>query len=193
SRQSIWQEPIYRNVFGLLEEFGDAEIASLIAPRPLIVEHSAVPKIDGPPKPHDGRSGAAPGKLATPDYESVEKEVERSKSLVRESGGKDRSGFAPVQFVCGNEGMTTGPISDATLGTFLTASQIKARLQPPGRMAGDLRPHFNPAERQHRQVKELEEFTQTLLSRSETVRADFLWNKLKAKSPTEWDSARRSF
>ena len=39
-RQRVWQEPIYRNVFGLLEEFGDAEIASLIAPRSLVVEYS---------------------------------------------------------------------------------------------------------------------------------------------------------
>ena len=34
SRQRVWDEPIYRNVWGLLSEFGDAEIASLIAPRP---------------------------------------------------------------------------------------------------------------------------------------------------------------
>ena len=32
-REQIWQEPIYRNVWSLLREFGDAEIASLIAPR----------------------------------------------------------------------------------------------------------------------------------------------------------------
>ncbi len=32
SRQNVWQEPIYRNVFGLLDEFGDAELASLVAP-----------------------------------------------------------------------------------------------------------------------------------------------------------------
>ena len=33
SRQNVWQEPIDRNVFSLLEQFGDAELASLIAPR----------------------------------------------------------------------------------------------------------------------------------------------------------------
>src|SRR6185503_8291996 len=33
SRQRLWEEPIYRNVFGLLAEFGDAEVATLIAPR----------------------------------------------------------------------------------------------------------------------------------------------------------------
>ena len=64
SRQRLWEEPIYRNVFGLLQEFGDAEIASLIAPRALIVEHSAVPKVDGPPAPREGRSGGCAGKAA---------------------------------------------------------------------------------------------------------------------------------
>ena len=41
-RNKVWSEPIYRNVFGLLEQFGDAEIASLISPRILIIEHSSV-------------------------------------------------------------------------------------------------------------------------------------------------------
>jgi hypothetical protein len=30
SRQNLWQEPVYRNVFGLLEQFGDAELAQLV-------------------------------------------------------------------------------------------------------------------------------------------------------------------
>ena len=32
NRNNVWQEPIDRNVFGLLEQFGDAELASMIAP-----------------------------------------------------------------------------------------------------------------------------------------------------------------
>jgi len=61
-RENAWTEPIYRNVWGLVREFGDAEIASLIAPRGLVVEYSAAPIVDGPPKAREGRSGAAPGK-----------------------------------------------------------------------------------------------------------------------------------
>src|SRR5688572_11583662 len=45
SRHQVWEEPIYRNVWGLLSEFGDAEIATLIAPRPIIIEHSRIPDI----------------------------------------------------------------------------------------------------------------------------------------------------
>src|SRR5437879_3800443 len=80
-RERVWQEPIYRNVFGLLHEFGDAEIASLIAPRSLIVEYSAVPQVNGPPISREGRGGAAPGKLVTPDFASVEAEVHRAKAV----------------------------------------------------------------------------------------------------------------
>ena len=38
AREQLWREPLYRNVWGLLREFGDAEIGSLVAPRSLIVE-----------------------------------------------------------------------------------------------------------------------------------------------------------
>ena len=74
SRQEVWREPIYRNVWGLLHEFGDAEIASLIAPRTLIVEASRGPEVAGPPPVRDGRGGAAPGQLVSPPVDSVKAE-----------------------------------------------------------------------------------------------------------------------
>jgi dienelactone hydrolase len=43
SRQNVWTEPIYRNVWGLLRDFGDAELASLISPRPLVIEYCRPP------------------------------------------------------------------------------------------------------------------------------------------------------
>ena len=84
SRQEVWREPIYRNVWGLLHEFGDAEIASLIAPRPLIVEASRGPEVDGPPAPRPGRAGAAPGKLVSPPIDSVKAEFERASGFYRQ-------------------------------------------------------------------------------------------------------------
>ena len=59
-REGIATEPLYRNVFGLLNDFGDAELAALIAPRPLLVAHSQVREISGPPAETPGRAGAAP-------------------------------------------------------------------------------------------------------------------------------------
>ncbi|MSU27556.1 MAG: hypothetical protein EXS27_06525, partial [Pedosphaera sp.] len=118
SRQALWKEPIYRNVFGLLREFGDAELASLIHPRKLIVEHSSVPEIKGPPTPRAGRSGgAAPGQWSLPDLTSVQAEVARAGML---------TGKAPELFH-GNGGATTGPGSLRALEALLKAGGVDAR------------------------------------------------------------------
>src|SRR5262249_54040390 len=71
NRQNVWQEPIYREVWRLLDEFGDAEITRLIAPRGLVVEASRHPEIAGPPPEREGRRGGAPGRLTTPDPAEV--------------------------------------------------------------------------------------------------------------------------
>ena len=82
ARQNVWQEPIYRNVFGLLDQFGDAELASLVAPRKLIVEACRGPQSTGPPQAADGRNAsAAPGRLTTPSLVSVQAEVDRASAL----------------------------------------------------------------------------------------------------------------
>ena len=73
SRQEVWREPIYRDVWGLLTEFGDAELASLIAPRTLIVEACRGPEISGPPPETEERKGATPnGSLTTPPLASIQ-------------------------------------------------------------------------------------------------------------------------
>jgi len=191
SRQRLWEEPIYRNVFGLLREFGDAEIASLIAPRMLIVEHSVSPKIDGPPKARDGRSGAAPGKLQPADYASVEGEFQRARTLLKEG---DPKLFDRFKLITGAEGMTTGPVSDWAVTELLNAlGAASPRLKPPGAAPKDLRTHFDPGERQRRQGRELVEFTQELCRESERERANWFWKKVKASSPGEWEAGSASF
>jgi hypothetical protein len=167
-REQLWREPIYRNVFGLLREFGDAELASMISPRQLTLEHSEVPTVVGPPAAREGRSGAAPGKLVTPDYGDVESEVERARALF----GR-RPGFSPPKLVTANEGMTTGPMSDPALAEFLVALGFDLRMPNLAGAAPVAR--VNPqevSERQERQVKELEEFTQRILRESKKVRQE---------------------
>ena len=187
SRQGLWEEPIYRNVFGLLREFGDAEITSLIAPRALIVEYSVVPKVDGPPPTREGRTGAAPGKLQTPDYTSVEAEFERARALLKAADHKDLDRF---KFITGVEGVATGPGSDRALAALLNALGVPDReLKRPAEAPADLRVAFDPAARQQRQVKELEDYTQRLLRESESARADFFWKKINATSAHNWETS----
>ncbi len=46
-REACWKEPVDRMLYGQLNEFGDAEVAALIAPRPLTVLYTA----EGPTPP----------------------------------------------------------------------------------------------------------------------------------------------
>ncbi len=56
-RNDVWRQPVDRNVFGLLEQFGDAEVASLIAPRALIVEAARRRSSRSRPEPAALRGG----------------------------------------------------------------------------------------------------------------------------------------
>ncbi len=65
-RESLWREPIYRNVFGLLREFGDAELAQLVddpgidaqaSRRHLFIGDGQRPAVSGPPAPQAGAPG----------------------------------------------------------------------------------------------------------------------------------------
>ncbi len=76
-RSDVWRQPVDRNVFGLLEQFGDAEVASLIAPRTVVVEACRGPEVVVPPG-----TGGAPGRLATTNLETVKAEVEKARRLV---------------------------------------------------------------------------------------------------------------
>jgi len=182
SRQEVYQEPIYRNVWALLDEFGDAEIASLIAPRTLIVEACHGPEVDGPPPPRDGRSGAAPGRLVSPPLESVREEVERARALSALLGDA-----AHLHLVVKGDG-SGQPGTDAALRTFLSAvstSDEPVSLKPEGDAPRDQRASFDPAPRARRQFEQLCAFTQVLLHRSEDVRRSF-WAQADTSSLDRW-------
>ena len=72
-RERVWNEPAYRNVFGLLNHFGDAEIARLVAPRTLIIDPSPAPQVIIP-----SGSGGKPGRSATFTRAQVESEAARA-------------------------------------------------------------------------------------------------------------------
>ena len=110
SRQAVWSEPIYRNVWGLLREFGDAELATLIAPRGLIVEYSQVPAVTN-----------QKGDLKTPKFEAVRAEFDRIDALTQ-------PGFQPKQLISGNGGAPVGPGSPEAMEAFARLLGVNARL-----------------------------------------------------------------
>lgn len=187
NRDRVWSEPIYRNIFNLLGEFGDAEIAGLVAPRALVIEHSETLGIDGPPKPQPGRSGAASGKWQTPDFNTVDYEATRARELIKPFASQ-------VRFLHGNEGNPIGPCGDRALLELLARLGLTVKeLNPPGSTPTDRRGvQFSAAERQKRQVAQLVEYTQRLLRDSERQRDASFWKPIKASSPAEWVTAAKA-
>ena len=183
SRQNLWQEPIYRNVFDLLREFGDAEIASMIAPRALIVDACKGPEIDGPPPAKDGRRGAAPGKLVSPPVAEVKAEFQRLKQFFGANPSIDHS----VLHVSGDDGQ--GPFAtDPVLSDFLRALDDEKELEPPAAAPEFLRKDFDPLPRMKRQIDQMQAFTQQLVHDSPKVRQQF-WSKADRTSLETWKTS----
>lgn len=156
SRQNIWQEPIDRNLFGLLEQFGDAELASLIAPRNLIVE-----SCEGPGLVLPGGKGA-PARLETPDLERVQREFNRAQVWAKKIDP------SPVlELIVTGDGKCG---SAAALTRFLTALSSSLKLEPGGKSPENLLVGFQPELRHSRQMYELDRHSQQLLRESHYVR-----------------------
>jgi len=176
SRQRVWEEPIYRNVWSLLREFGDAEIAGLIAPRRLVIEYSPVPQVDGPPTPAKGRrGGAAPGRLATPDVKSVSGELARLQKL-------DTAGCAPKRIVLGEDDRPIDFGSQAAMKEFAGELGLECDMSLAADLPIDRRKGFDPLARQKRQVGQLTDHIQLVERLSDRVRKKFFLDKVKRDS-----------
>jgi dienelactone hydrolase len=180
-REQLFEEPIYRNTWVLLRELGDAEIAALIAPRELIVEHCPFPDVSGPPPVTEGRSGAAPGKITTPPLSAVKKELGRVQALL----GKAE---APVTLV---EAPHAG--SDAALASMLTllgcnfdASDLTAT----SKLLAD--PCPGTEVRHRRQFDQLVEHTQALMRESEYTRRDY-WAQADPTDVKSWVKTTKAY
>ena len=153
SRELVWSEPIYRNVWSLLQRFGDAEIASLILPRKLIIEHSKSPSIT-----------SHKGEWKTPPLDRVSQEVTR----IRLPQGAIRP-----TLIHGKKGTTTKPFSADAMQAFLNDLGIQKPKGPVGPMT-DQRVAFQPDKRQQRTVQQIEDHVQGLVRNSVNVRNQFM-------------------
>jgi dienelactone hydrolase len=168
-RRRVWDEPIDRNIWSLLERFGDAEIASLVIPRTLVIEHSVIPSFE-----------STKGNLRTPDGASVRAEFERIPA----------SGRLPKPtLVIGANGHPLGPLSDEALREFskrlgFTLNSTAARQTPT-----DRRKRFDPLLRHERAVRDIERHVQALVRSAEHVRdGRFLFSVLPELTQLKWST-----
>ncbi len=175
NRNQLHREPIYRNVFGLLKEFGDAELLMLAgAPnnsRTVNIEYSKEPAIMGPPAAAKGRNGgAAPGVLNFTEPKDAFAEFERFRKLTSFAG---RSATV----------LQATPFTDLFDPPIDADSQKrwKARLERVTEPK-ELRLGFDPEIRQKRQFEEAVQFTQNQLGPSVVKRQAHVWSKLNTSS-----------
>jgi dienelactone hydrolase len=179
-RENLWKEPIYRDVWGLVREFGDADLASLIAPRTLVVEACRGPQVGGPPPVTEiHKEGACPnGKLVTPPLDSVQKEVERAREYYVGLKAEDK-----LHLVVADQGQGE-PGSEEALRVFLRSLKIGGRLRANGSPPRDNRTNYDPQPRLHRQFSQMVGFTQALIRKSPDRRKEF-WAKANSTWPNE--------
>jgi dienelactone hydrolase len=165
------EQPIDRNVWGLLREFGDAELGMLVAPRQLLIDNSPAPKWAGPVV-GNGRGGAAPGKLEPIPAVPIEQEIARLHKA------------APLKWE-----PTVGKTGEAI--EILVKAFGKKKLDPQEQIFerfGRPFPEEDIPPRHKRQFDQLVAYTQKLWRDSEPVR-DAFWKKADASSPEAWEKS----
>jgi len=168
SRQTIWEQPLDRNVFGLLREFGDAELATMIAPRFLAIEVL----VEEDQLITGGRG--APARIVAPKLPTVQAEMRRARSLV-----KDLADWQVEVKDCGHVG---------ELGVARLLGQLAAGKEAFG-VPQPISPRpfwtaFDPAARHARQMEEIDQHNQLLLRESPFVRRDYInmsWDRYDKK------------
>jgi hypothetical protein len=162
-------------VFGLLKEFGDAELLMLAgAPngaRKVNVEYAKEPAITGPPKAAKGRrGGAAPGMLNFTDPKATSLEYERFRKMTSFAGRSlttlEAKPFADLM----------DPPIDAD---SLKRANIRRERQTQPK---ELRMDFDVQARQKRQFDEAVDFTQNLLGPATVKRQANVWSRLNLSS-----------
>jgi dienelactone hydrolase len=186
SRDRLFEEPIYRNVFGLLRNFSAAQLAALVAPRRLIIEGSLPPEVSGPPAPRAGRRGAAPGVIPQVNRQAISAETTVARELTASFGANEAISLVPDGDI-----LLEQPGSSEAIGHLLSALGVRpergashrvARLPPASSEDADAR--------QRRTVRELEGFTQALVHDLERARAATFWSRVKPGE--EWQAVQQS-
>ncbi|MEM7698879.1 MAG: hypothetical protein AAF236_10785, partial [Verrucomicrobiota bacterium] len=169
-----WEEPIYRNIFGLTDMGGPAGIAALYGGRTLIIEHSEFPEIVD----HKGS-------VATPDAAAVSLEIKRTAELLAafqtppgilfsEAAEGTRAGFPAVAALCAEIG------HNVEVSRFPTALPLF-----------DTRTDFDPDARHERVFRGVESCVQRLVDQSTETREEYFFFTAETNlQPGKWSTER---
>ena len=177
SRDGLWKEPVDRNAFGLLTDFGGAELACMTYPRSLFIDFRPGPKVDVPSE------GGAPGTLTPITVAKQKSELAEMLAIIEPLSGKGPSKL---------EEMTTA-LESAQCGVWMKGAQfqpincdskpsqdseagiwelVAGKQGPPDLTSVQDLPQDE--ERQQRQLQQLDDFNQRVLANSRFTRREFM-------------------
>lgn len=183
-RERVWTEPIYRNLFGQLQQFGDAEMASLIAPRPLLIVNCTMPTINSQTEIKGRASVAAPGRIESPAPASVQREFARALGYFRQVGAE-----SALKLIDSHQ-------TDKTGAEAAESELLKALLSLVSQVVPEFQPQPQPADstgqqvlvtleflqqRMKSQVEELIRYSQRAMYGSQQVRKE-IWKDVPQNS-----------
>jgi dienelactone hydrolase len=177
-RERIWDQPIDRNVFGLLEQFGDGELAAMIAPRGLVVEAGKAPQLTLPSE------GGAPASLLTPN-QGTALEYVRGQAVLKQINVKQPEGIWSYA-----EQQHEPYCDDGTLDSLFWSLGVprgvgSSSKQSTARHGSTVSGPY--ANRQQRQLAEIDRDTRHLLAESPYVRQKFMQRLYDCKTVEEYE------
>lgn len=179
SRQRMWREPIDRNVFGLLEQFGDAELVTMTYPRQVYLEVGGGPQVALPGK------GGAPGRLHNPSRLAAAFELKRGGRFYTDQGERPPHKIG-LSLRFSNKKLAS--TDRDTIVAFMKQFGLKVRRG--GKHAPKIVDKLpDAAPRQARQLHELDRHNQALLAESPYIRKQRFWNKLDYSSVEAYEKS----
>lgn len=169
-RENAWAEPIDRNLFGLFPRHRDAEVASLIYPRPLLIEHTTFPEVE-----------MTKGELETPEFSTVTQEFNRVAEVLG-------SFSTPTAFLI-HEANRSSRADYPAVAAFMQTIGIEREISriPPIALLIDLRVGHEPEARHKRIFEGMERHVQSLVDSSlETRREFYFYDAEPSLRPGKW-------
>ena len=172
----------------MLDEFGDAELATLIAPRPLLVDARPGKLVEEP-----NQDRVTPGRVSSPTLAETRREAGRFQVLVKDGGEK----WDCLRVIDIGDTPASGRTKSVAefLKQFSAAAAKDYELRPSrdgdkrGPMEASLAAELRALDhdRSRRQFDRLTDHTQNLVYESEYVRKDYLAGAdRKSRDPAKW-------
>ncbi|NND08052.1 MAG: hypothetical protein HKN87_16860, partial [Saprospiraceae bacterium] len=172
--ENTYKEPIYRNLFGVLRNFGAAEVATMHWPRKIIIEHSPFPQITNPRHVSPWQTAASPGIIQTPELRIVENEFNKINQYT--------SHLEKHAHLINSTGDQHEPFSNGAIGVLLEEEFIAENISTLPHAAFDTK-KIN--DRQKRLVKNLEHIYQKEITATELQREEHFWKKINAEENSQ--------